>query len=87
MQVAIRGQLWGLAMLLGRQQGSEAFAVAASAMVAASFEQGTPLHTVAMMMAGKAESLFQGTNSQEVTGTSPTSCSILNVLFFLFFSF
>ncbi len=60
LDAAMNGGLWGLALILGKHLGPEAFAEAAARMVAASLAPNTPLHTAAMVLAGKADSITGG---------------------------
>lgn len=55
--IAVAGQLWGPALLLARHCGDKAFLETAAAMAAGSTTAGSPLHTLTLLMSGKADAV------------------------------
>lgn len=64
-QAAIDGQLWGPALLLATACGDKAFADTATAMAQAHMVPGTPLRTVALMLAGRPDLVLAQEGVQE----------------------
>ena len=59
-RVAVEGRLWGPALLLARHCGDKAFLDTAAAMAKGSTTAGSPLHTLTLLMSGKADAVHAG---------------------------
>jgi len=56
-RVAVGGKLWGPALLLARHCSEKAFLETAAAMAEGSTTMGSPLHTLTLLMSGKADAV------------------------------
>jgi len=56
-RVAVAGKLWGPALLLARHCSDKAFLETAAAMAEGSTTMGSPLHTLTLLMSGKADAV------------------------------
>ena len=64
-RVAVEGRLWGPALLLARHCGDKAFIETAGAMAQASTTTGSPLHTLTLLLSGKADAVQASHAEQE----------------------
>ncbi len=55
--MAVAGKLWGPALLLARHCSEKAFLETAAAMAEGSTAMGSPLHTLTLLMSGKADAV------------------------------
>lgn len=81
-RVATAGKLWGPALLLARHCGDKAFVETAAAMAESSTVSGTPLNSVTLLMAGRAEAVHSVPHQTIAAGILLTSvcCPALTVL-------
>ena len=56
-RVAVAGKLWGPALLLARHCSDKAFLETAAAMAEGTTTTGSPLHTLTLLMSGKADAV------------------------------
>ena len=78
-RVATAGKLWGPALLLARHCGDKAFVETAAAMAESSTVSGTPLNSVTLLMAGRADAVPHQTIAAGMLLTS-VCCPVLTVL-------
>lgn len=76
-RVAVDGGLWGLALLLARQCGERPFHDTAAAMTDRLLARGTPLRTLAALIAGSPD-LADASAPPQATGPGASKGACLN---------
>ncbi|DBA94995.1 TPA: hypothetical protein ACH3X1_002518 [Trebouxia sp. C0004] len=88
LRVAVAGRLWGPALLLARHCSDKAFLETAAAMAEGSSTVGSPLHTLTLLMSGKADAVHAvpaetrpDSNSKQQAGSATAASEQYGSLF------